>query len=220
MGEEFKTRSYRSPVRAAQAAQTRRAILLAAKELFTAKGYGCTVAEVAERAGVSVDTVYTSAGRKPALVLMVIDMVLGEADEPIPAEQRAYVQKMRAAPTSVAKLELYADALASLLPTVAPLQEALREAGRADAECARTWQHLVDRRAGRMLALAAELRATGELREDLTDAQVADILWSMTSAEYYLLLAQRQWTPQQYGRYVADAWTRVLLKPDARLPPR
>ena len=212
MGEEGKPRAYRSPVRAARAAATRRAILIAAKDLFTVVGYGSTVAEVAARAGVSVDTVYASVGRKPDLVLAVIDMVLGQADEPVPVEQRAYVQEIRAAPTAEAKLELYAVALAGLLPVIAPLQEALREAGRIDAECARAWQHLVDRRAQRMLLLAAELRATGEIRDDLTDAQVADILWSLNSAEYFLLLAQRGWTPQEYRVYLADVWTSVLLR--------
>ena len=86
------TRPYRSPRREEQAAATRRRILRAAKQLFTTKGYSDTgVAEVARRAKVSVDTLYASVGRKPQLLLAVHDMVLGSADEPIPAEQREYV---------------------------------------------------------------------------------------------------------------------------------
>jgi AcrR family transcriptional regulator len=213
MGNPVKTRGYRSEVRAAQAEQTRRAILVAARDLFTAEGYGVTVAQVAQRAGVAVDTVYASVGRKPALLLAVIDMVLGGGDQPITAEERGYVQRIQSAVSAPEKLTAYAHALATLLLDVAPLQEALREAGRADPACARAWSGLVARRAGNMLLFARDLRRTGQLRRDLDDQQVADILWATNSTEYFLLLAQRGWTPEQFSTHLADLWTRVLLDP-------
>lgn len=215
MNRPVKTRRYRSEIRVAQAEQTRRAILAAARDLLTTEGYGVTVAQVAQRAGVAVDTVYASVGRKPALVLAVIDMVLGSSDTPIAAEERHYVQRIRTAVGAREKLTVYADALAEVLPNVAPLQEALREAGRADPECARAWSGLVDRRAGNMLLFAQDLRRTGQLRTDLSDQQVADIVWATSSAEHFLLLAQRGWTPGQFGTHLADLWTRALLDPDA-----
>jgi AcrR family transcriptional regulator len=50
------------------AARTRTAILDAARELFTERGYAATpMSAIAERAGVALDTVYASAGRKPEL---------------------------------------------------------------------------------------------------------------------------------------------------------
>ena len=39
-----------------------------------------------------------------------------------------------------------------------------------------------------MRLFAADLRATGELRADLTDDEVADVVWSMNAAEYRALL--------------------------------
>lgn len=213
METPVKARGYRSEVRAAQAENTRRAILLAARELFTSEGYGATVAQVAQRAGVAVDTVYASVGRKPALVLAVIDMVLGGADQPIPAEERQYVRQIRSADSAQEKITAYAHALATLLPAVAPLQEALREAGRSDPGCAQAWSGLVDRRADNMVLFAKDLRRTGQLRADLDDRQVADIIWATNSAEYFLLLAQRGWTPDQHGTHLIDLWTRTLLDP-------
>jgi AcrR family transcriptional regulator len=208
-----KRRSYRSEVRAAQAAATRDAVLVAARELFTADGYDCPIARIAERAGVAVDTVYSSVGRKPALVLAVIDMVLGDADQPLPAEQRGYVQRIRAAAGAQKKIAIYAGALSHLLPVVAPLQEALRDAGRKDPDCADTLQRLEERRAGNMLLFAHDLRATGELRDDLDDQQVADLVWSTNSAEYYSLLSRRGWSPQRIGCHLTDLWTRTLIRP-------
>lgn len=213
MTRTVKRRSYRSEVRAAQAAATRQAILLAARELFTTEGYDCPIARIAERADVAVDTIYTSVGRKPALVLAVIDMVLGDADLPLPAEQRGYVQRIRAAAGAREKIAMYSGALAHLLPVVAPLQEALRDAGRKDPDCADTWARLLERRAGNMLLFAQDLRATGELRDDLDDQEVADVVWSTNSAEYYSLMSRRGWSPQQFGTHLEDMWTRMLVDP-------
>jgi AcrR family transcriptional regulator len=210
--DPVKTRSYRSPQRRERAAATRLSVLAAARDLFQAKGYAATtVADVARRAGVSVDTVYASVGRKPQLVLSVIDTMLAGTDEPLPAEQRDYVLAIGSEPTAVGRIEIYAAAVARLVPHTAPLQEALRKAGDTDAVCAATWLRLVTRRAANMLLFAADLRSTGELRADLTDQEVADIVWSTNAAEYWLLLAQRGWTPARYQGLLVDVWSRTLL---------
>jgi len=212
MPDPVKTRSYRSPQRREHAAATRLAVLAAARDLFQDKGYAATtVADVARRAGVSVDTVYASVGRKPELVLAVIDTVLGGGDQPVPAEQRDYVRAIRAEPTARGKIEVYAAAVARLVPRTAPLQEALRKAGDTDAACARTWRRLVNRRAANMLLFASDLRSTGDLRADLTDQEVADIVWSTNAAEYWLLLDQRGWTPARYEALLVDVWSGTLL---------
>lgn len=210
--EPVKTRSYRSAQRRDQAAATRLSVLAAARGLLQDKGYAATsVADVARVAGVSLDTVYASVGRKPELVLGVIDMTLGGGDEAVPADQRDYVLAIRVEPSARGKIAIYAAAVARLIPRTAPLQEALRTAGETDADCAATWQRLVNRRADNMLLLAADLRSTGELRDDLSDQEVADVVWSSNAAEYWLLLAQRGWTPTRYEALLVDLWSRMLL---------
>ena len=197
----------------------RRAILEAAHELFTTRGYRETsVAEIARRARVSVDTLYESVGRKPELLLAVHDLVLGdmqlgESSTPLVAEERQYVKAIQAEPTAAGKLRTYADALGRLLPQVAPLSNALREAGSSDPACRRLSASIDERRAANMRRLAQSLRETGELREDVTDDDVADLLWSMNSTAYFGLLAERGWTGEQYARLLADVWTRTLLSP-------
>src|ERR1019366_1438672 len=122
--KQVKTRSYRSPQRCEQAVATRLSVLAAARDLLQDKGYAATtVADVARCAGVSVDTVYASVGRKPELVLAVIDTMLAGADEPVPAEQRDYVLAIGSEPTARGKIEIYAAAVARLIPRTAPLQE-------------------------------------------------------------------------------------------------
>ncbi len=214
MTDSVNTRRYHSPARREQAATTRRAVLRAARALFSGRGYAETsVADVARRAKVSVDTVYASVGRKPQLLLAVHDMILGSSEEPVPAEERGYVRRIREASEPEDKIRLYADALADLLPRTVPLDLALREAGARERECRDLRQSISRRRRANMRLLAAELRGTGRLRPDLTDEQAADLVWSMNSPEYFQLLIDAGYTPGQYADLVVDVWTRVLLIP-------
>ncbi|SDS14353.1 regulatory protein, tetR family [Nocardioides scoriae] len=211
MPDPVNPRRYRSAVREEQAAATRRAVLAAAQDLFASRGYADTaVAEVARVAGVSLDTVYASVGRKPALLLAVHDRALSGGDDALPAEQRDYVAAVRAAAGARAKLTTYAGALAERYPATAPLAEALRVAAQTEAACGEVWTALGERRLAGMRVLAGELRATGELRTDLADDDVAQLLWTTGSPELYLLHTSRR-TPEQYAETLADLWVRTLL---------
>ena len=43
--------------------------------------------------------------------------------------------------------------------------------------------------------------------------EVADIVWSMNAPEYRaLLVGARGWSAEQFGSWLADAWSRLLLR--------
>ncbi|WP_209308866.1 TetR/AcrR family transcriptional regulator [Blastococcus sp. CT_GayMR16] len=215
MAEDVKSRRrYSSAVRAEQAAATRLAVLGAARELFTQHGYAATsIAAIAQRAGVAVDTVYAAAGRKPALLRELVETSLSGSDQTVPAEQRDYVVRVRAASSAREKIAIYAAAVAEIGVRMAPVHRALAEASVADADCAALRAEISTRRADNMRLFAADLRATGELRGDLPDDEVADIVWSMNAAEYRaLLVGERGWSAERFGSWLADAWTRLLLE--------
>jgi AcrR family transcriptional regulator len=66
----------RLPRRAMQAQQTQRDIVAAARTLFARQGYAKTsVAQIAEEAGVSVQTIYDSVGSKRAIVRHLNDLI-------------------------------------------------------------------------------------------------------------------------------------------------
>ncbi|PZS24470.1 MAG: TetR/AcrR family transcriptional regulator [Pseudonocardiales bacterium] len=207
-------RGYRSPRRVEQAAATRCAVLDSARELFVAHGYAATtVAEIAERARVSLDTVYATVGRKPALLRELVETAISGTDQAVPAEERDYVTRIRAAASARDKITLYAAATTQIQQRMAPVFMALRDAARTDSDCAALWTEIAQRRAGNMLTFAADLRGTAELRDDLSNRQIADIIWSMNAAEYWVLLvSERSWTPEQFQAWLTDAWTRLLLK--------
>ena len=212
-GDSPGRRGYHSPRRVEQAAETRRAILAAARELFVGSGYAATtVGQIAARARVSVDTVYATVGRKPVVLRELVETAISGSDQVVPGEQRDYVARMQAAGTARDMLVIYARAITGIQERLAPVFLALRDAAGTDRECAALWAEISQRRATNMRRLAADLRATGDLREDLTDDQVADIIWSMNAAEYWaLLVGERAWTPTQFQAWLTDAWTRLLL---------
>ena len=85
---EIRTRVYRSELRLRQAEETRRSIIDAAADLFSELGYaGTTLAKIAARAGVSVETVQKN-GPKAALIRAAVEVrsfgVEGDRDEAAP----------------------------------------------------------------------------------------------------------------------------------------
>lgn len=206
-------RRYRSSRRTEQAAATRDRIVDAARHLVVEQGYAATtVSQVAARAGVAVDTVYAAVGRKPELLRQVLETAISGTDTAVAPEDRDYVRAVRAAPTARAKLAAYVDGLLLLQPRLAPVVLALRDAAATDPESADLWGEITQRRAGNMRDFARDLRATGELRADLDDGEVADIIWSMNAPEYWTLLVdERGWSAERFGAHLVDCWSRTLL---------
>lgn len=214
MNEPVKTRAYTSSVRTQQAEQTRIAILDAARALFVDQGYRrTTVLQIAERAGVNVDTIYHAVGRKPELMRELVETSLSGRSEAVPAERRPYVIQIKAAATAGEKIDIYAAAITEIHLRMAPIFLALRDAALTDEACRTLWKDIADRRARNMLDFAADLRATGELRADLDDRRIADIIWSMNAVEYWVLMVEeRGWSPAEFEAWIADAWRRLLLR--------
>jgi len=204
-------RRYDATRRRQGAARTRAAILDAARELFTERGYSATpMTAIAERAGVALDTVYASVGRKPALARLLIETAISGTDQAIPAEQRDYVRAVRAAPDAETKIAIYAAAIAAIAPRVAPVLTIIQQAAHAEPELAALWDQIAERRAANMRLFVADLATVTPLRVDLDEA--ADVIWVTNAAEVYqLLVRQRGWSPQRYERFLADTWRRLLL---------
>ncbi len=213
MSGSVKPRPYRSPTREEQARRTRQAILTAARELFGEQGYpATTIAQIAAAAGVAVDTVYASVGTKPVLMRLLFETAISGTDQAVPAEQRDYVQQIRAAATAEDKIGLYAAAVTEVNARLAPLHLVLRGAAATAPELAAIRDEISERRAANMRLFAQDLAATGQLRPGLDTDEVADVVWSMNSAEYFtLLVRERGWAPDRFAAWLADAWCRLFL---------
>ena len=204
-------RRYDATGRRQAAARTRTAILDAARQLFTERGYAATpMTAIADRAGVALDTVYAAAGRKPELARLLIETAISGTDQAIPAEQRDYVRAIQAAPDAGTKIATYAAAVTAIAERLAPVLAIIQQAALAEPELARLWDQIAERRAANMRRFVADLATVHPLRLD--PGQAADIVWATNATEMYqLLVGQRGWTPQRYERFLADTWRRLLL---------
>jgi AcrR family transcriptional regulator len=204
-------RRYDASRRRQAAARTRAAILQAARQLFSERGYTATpMTAIADRAGVALDTVYATVGRKPELARLLIETAISGTDQAIPAEQRDYVRTIQAAPDAETKIAVYAAAITAIAPRMALVLDIIQQAAPTEPELAALRTEIDERRAANMRLFVADLAAAASLRLDQGEA--ADIVWATNSAEMYqLLVGQRGWTPQRYERFLTDTWQRLLL---------
>ena len=106
-------RSYDASGRREQARARRRAVVVAAKALFERDGFRLTtITAVAERAGVSAESIYKGFGSKAVLAKAVFDFVIAGDDEPLPVSRRSEADAIRAEPDVRRKILLYTRGLA------------------------------------------------------------------------------------------------------------
>jgi AcrR family transcriptional regulator len=196
------TRSYTSPRRRKQAAETKGAVLEAARELFSERGWSNTgIRDVAGGAGVSVETVYALFGSKPGLFQAAFDVAIAADLDAVPVAQRpeflalaegATADRTRAAARMVGRI--HDDA--------AGLEKALREAAASDPGLGRLLSENEERRRAdvqRGFEMVNGRRPTPTER---------DGCWALLSFEVYDLLVQRSgWSLPRYEEWLAGVLT-------------
>jgi AcrR family transcriptional regulator len=213
MQEPVKRSGYDNAARQAQSMATRQRILGAARALMLERGYrATTIAEIARRSAVHIDTVYELVGRKPVLMRELIEQSISGTNQAVVAEERDYVRAMLAEPDAARKLKIYAHAVREVMARMAPLFLALRDAATTEPDAYEVWRQISDRRAANMRKLVRDLRQAGGLRPGLSIADAADTIWATNSPELYVLLtAERNWTADHYETWLAETWCRLLL---------
>ena len=193
--------------------ETRTRILGVARELITTRGYrATTIAELARRADVHIDTIYALVGRKPEILRELLERAISGTDRAVPPEQRGYVQAMREEREAPRKLAIYAAAMRDIQPRMAPLLLALRDAAATEAEAKAVWKEISDRRARNMRDLVRDLGPEGTLRPGISIDEAADTISATGSAEMFILLtADRGWSLDAYERWLAETWQLLLL---------
>lgn len=206
-------RRYDSSRRQEQARRTRAAVVDAAHELFLEGGFAATtMSQVASAAGVSVQTVYKAFPNKARLAKAVFDVAIAGDDEPVPMLQRAALGRVRDEPDPRAKLRLYGEFLTEVAPRHVPVQLVIRDVAATDPEARTVWDELQTERLRGMTMLARALHDDGHLRPGVSTDEARDVLWTYNSAELFqLLVLERGWSSERYGRWVAEALIAALL---------
>jgi len=216
MSELVKTRRrYDSSSRRAAAAETRARILTAARNLFLTRGFAATaMTDVADQAGVAVQTVYTAVGGKAALLQRVMDFAIAGDDAPIPVRARPDILAVQAEPDGRRKLAKYVRHLRVVHERSAELEQVIRAAADADPEIRQLLNTLDSQRVFGMRLFAEHLATARLLRRGMTVTKAADVLATHMDSRIYLwLVHDRKWSSRDYENWYVQVTAAMLLRP-------
>ena len=215
MAEPVKRRrSYNSPLRREQATATRAAVLDAAQRLFEGQGYAATtMAAIADEAGVALKTVYVAFETKSGVLRALWNLRLrGERDER-PVAQQEWYRKVLEEPDPERQLRRNAANSRVVKLRIAALLEVIRSAAPVDPDIGALWERIGREFHANQRVIVESLHQKKALRRGLGIDSATDILWTLNHPNLWqLLVEERDWTPAQYERWLADTACEQLLK--------
>jgi AcrR family transcriptional regulator len=199
--------------RAEQARATRRRIVAAAAAQFVAHGYGATLLDqVAEQAGVAVQTVYFHFGNKRTLLKEALDVAAVGDDEPVPLLERPWLKQIQEETDPVRIIELWLDTGRAIVDRIAPLMRVVRGATGTDPEVAAQWDTNQAQTRKAHGFLAELLAKQGALKPGLDVEQARDIAFVLGNVETYLQFTDVcGWTTDEWQHRTAGLLSAALL---------
>jgi len=200
-------RTYRSALRQAGAGATRRAVLSAARDVFTKSGYeAATIEAVASAARVSAPTVYALFRSKAGLLSAVV------ADAGSDADIRTLAGRAVAESDPRRRIAAAARVVREIMERERAVLGVLRQAGtaRTELQSARAQAHAQQREA--LARVLRPLHDRGAMREGMRlDEAVATFAMLASPESFWLLVDEQGWSPARWGRWLADTAARLLL---------
>jgi AcrR family transcriptional regulator len=207
-------RTYDSSRRRAQANETRRHILEAARKLFMERGYaGATTEAIAAEAGVAAQTIYAIFKNKKRILisLMNVSPSTGVEDH-TPMAERPTVQAVSQERDRRRQLQMFAQVVANNLNQISEVFEVMTDAAKTEPDLDRIVQKLNKQRLENMTFAVAQFARNGPFRDNMDEGHARDIVWTLTSGEVFLLLTrERGWSKEKYAEWLADMLIRTLL---------
>jgi AcrR family transcriptional regulator len=190
------------------AAETRAAILQSARTLFLASGYSSvTVSQIAAEAGVAVQTVYSSAGGKTAILAALLapavhDPIVGEVlDSVAAATDPRTVVDLTAAGIRQAH-ERHWDILFGLL-----------HAGLGEPAASEVHDQGISVFVAALAKVADRLVTLEALRPEVDHTLAVDLLWFyLGQRSWFLLVGERGWDFDRAEQWLAGSARRALVR--------
>jgi AcrR family transcriptional regulator len=200
--------------------ETRRRLLAAARAEFADRGYAAaTVIRIAERAGVSVQTLYNDWGNKRNLLQAVMESaVTGDDDVPMTAGQPPPVMTATLDPAVESDPRRFLAHLSHqyrlLAERAAVGWQAYRDGAATDPDIAADWQRLSQLRRDAFGAMFARFPVRS-LRAGLMPAAAVDTAWAIASPEtHHQLVRQAGYDYDQLEDWVRTTLSAALLPDD------
>jgi AcrR family transcriptional regulator len=201
------------PTRRARAKATEWRIVKAAYEVFCRQGYvGATMAQIAEAAGVAVQTVYFTFHTKAALLSRAYDFAVMGDEEPLAPERQPWYTAMRSEPAIPRAVRLFVTGVGEITRRVTPIRVAARVAADGDSETARVMAFHEKWRADGFREVLELLRTKAELRPGLTLERATDLLLLLAGADvYHFLVDSRGWSHDDWVDWTVAAVTEQIF---------
>ena len=191
-------RRYKSASREASADHTRDRVLQAGKYLFSRKGIDATtMAQIAERAGVSEATVYATVKSKSGLLHALIhDSIFG------PRFQDAQ-RKLVGVSDPVERIALTAQIARAIYEGESAELSVLIKASAFSPELRKTQQAFEDLRRDMQRDRIDALFKAGRVRKGLDRDTASTILWMLTGRDvYHKLVHESGWSPDKFEKWL------------------
>ena len=204
----------KTPTRRDRAEQTRRRILRSAHEEFCAVGYhGATMAAIAKRAGVAVQTVYFVFHTKTQLFTDAFDAaVLG--DDATPPNATSWFAEATTGVDLRSSVAAFTAGNGAIQARIARLYDVARSASLTDPDIERMWAERERLRRDGYGDFVQSLADRGGLRPDLDVVTATDVaLTILGPANYLALVYDCGWSHERYLEWIADAAAALLLEP-------
>lgn len=192
----------------------RQRLIEAATELILADGYSATtMAAVAKRAGVAIQTVYFTFHTKAALFTDVMSGLAAGPDGATPVLERAWVQEVRGSTDASRALALIVEHGTDIFARLMPIWPSIQAAAAADADFAERFAAIVSRRREGMSLLLGELGARGAWHAKTTQESVADHFFLLQSPELlHLATTTLGWSIEGFKAWLFQSMVPLLGK--------
>jgi AcrR family transcriptional regulator len=216
MADQIKTKSkrrYDSSRRQARARETQREVIEAARHLFMERGYaGTTIEQIAQAAGVAVETLYATFGSKRAVLSRLVGVSVVGDDEPVPLLERSGPQAVRREPDQRRQVGIFAHDMREIMGRMGPIFGIMRTAAETEPDIAELLRGILQNRLQGITQFVRWLAANAPLRDGLTVEDAGETTWALTSAEvHHLLTVDRGWSDDRYEAWLRDTLATLLL---------
>ena len=186
-------------------------IVEAAHRLFTTQGYAATtMTQVAEAAGVAVQTVYFVFHTKAALLARTIDFAVMGRESPRPPEEQPWYRAMSEAPGIAEALHHLVTGVGEIMPRVIPLNLAARATD--DPEIASVMTESEAWRADGYRAILDILCAKAPLREGLDPERATQLLLLYVGEDvYHFLVGTYGWPHEDWVDWTVATLVREVF---------
>jgi AcrR family transcriptional regulator len=205
-----------------RARATQRRIVKAAYTLFCEQGYAdTTMAQVAEAAGVAVQTVYFTFHTKATLLARAYELAVGGDDEPRIPQQQPWYAAMVAEPDLGRALRHLVTGVGEIIRRVTPLYLVARVTADSDPETAQVLASSERLRADGYQEALGLLRAKAELRRALSLERATDVLLLLLGRDvYHALVDERGWSHEEWVDWTVTAVAEQVFGRDLEGPTR